>query len=144
MVLAFANFLLLVGFALTVFRVPFTGSFPTYAAAALLYVTATTGIGLVISSFMKSQIAALFGTVLITLIPAIQYSGLIDPVSSLQGVGKLIGLDLSDQLFRDHLARHPSRRHWDSTRFTTSSWRSPSMIPVLVTAGALLLKKQAR
>ena len=61
-----------VGFALAVFRVPFTGSFPAYALAALLYVTVTTSMGLVISAFMKSQIAALFGTTLITLIPAIQ------------------------------------------------------------------------
>lgn len=104
-VLAFGNFLLLVGFALVVFRVPFTGSFATYALAALLYVTATTGMGLVISAFMKSQISALFGTVLITLIPAIQYSGLIDPVSSLQARG-CDRETLSHNLFRHDLARH--------------------------------------
>jgi ribosome-dependent ATPase len=123
-VLAFANFLLLVAFALIVFRVPFTGSFPAYAAAALLYVTTTTGMGLVISAFMKSQIAALFGTVLITLIPAIQYSGLIDPVSSLQGAGKMIGLV------------------YPTSHFVTMALAVT--IPVLLTAGALLLKKQAR
>jgi len=45
----------------------------------------------VISTFTNSQIAALFATALITLIPAVQYSGIIDPVSSLQGAGAVIG-----------------------------------------------------
>ena len=41
---------------------------------------------------MKSQIAAIFGTSIITLIPATQFSGMIDPVSSLEGIGKWIGI----------------------------------------------------
>lgn len=142
-VLAFANFLLLVGFALTVFRVPFTGSFPTYAAAALLYVTTTTGIGLVISSFMKSQIAALFGTVLITLIPAIQYSGLIDPVSSLQGAGKMIGLVYPTSYFVT-ISRGTFSKALGFATLHNELLALAVMIPVLVTTGALLLKKQAR
>ncbi|WP_448045742.1 ribosome-associated ATPase/putative transporter RbbA [Bradyrhizobium liaoningense] len=142
-VLAFANFLLLVGFALTVFGVPFTGSFPTYAAAALLYVTATTGIGLVISSFMKTQIAALFGTVLITLIPAIQYSGLIDPVSSLQGVGKMIGLVYPTSYFVT-ISRGTFSKALGLATLHNELLALAVMIPVLITAGALLLKKQAR
>ncbi|MBU5881504.1 hypothetical protein, partial [Vibrio cholerae] len=44
-----------------------------------------TGMGLLISTFMKSQIAAIFGTAIITLIPATQFSGMIDPVASLEG-----------------------------------------------------------
>ncbi|AWM03554.2 ribosome-associated ATPase/putative transporter RbbA [Bradyrhizobium amphicarpaeae] len=142
-VLAFANFLLLVGFALTVFRVPFTGSFPTYAVAALLYVTATTGIGLVISAFMKSQIAALFGTVLITLIPAIQYSGLIDPVSSLQGAGKMIGLVYPTSYFVT-ISRGTFSKGLGFGTLHNELLALAVMIPVLVTAAALLLKKQAR
>src|SRR5690606_22540756 len=83
--LAMLNFLLLTAFGVFVFGVPFTGSFAAFAIGALLYVTAATGIGLLISTFMKSQIAAIFGTAIITLIPAIQFSGLVDPVSSLEG-----------------------------------------------------------
>ena len=89
--LAMMNFLLLTGFAIYVFRVPFTGSFATFTAAAFLYVCIATAIGLLMSSFMRSQIAAIFATVLITMIPASQYSGMIDPVSSLQGAGAFIG-----------------------------------------------------
>lgn len=40
---------------------------------------------------MKSQIAAIFGTSIITLIPATQFSGMIDPVASLEGPGRWIG-----------------------------------------------------
>ncbi|MCI3568891.1 hypothetical protein MQA23_07905, partial [Escherichia coli] len=42
---------------------------------ALLYIIIATGMGLLISTFMKSQIAAIFGTAIITLIPATQFSG---------------------------------------------------------------------
>ncbi len=103
-VLAMLNFVLLLAFALFVFRVPFTGSMATFSLAALLYVVVATAMGLVISTFTNSQIAALFATALITLIPAVQYSGIIDPVSSLQGAGAVIGA-LYPHLFRHHLAR---------------------------------------
>ncbi|MGX4807370.1 ribosome-associated ATPase/putative transporter RbbA [Bradyrhizobium guangdongense] len=142
-VLAFANFLLLVGFALTVFQVPFTGSFPTYALAALLYVTTTTAMGLVISAFMKSQIAALFGTVLITLIPAIQYSGLIDPVSSLQGAGRLIGIIYPTSHFVT-ISRGAFSKGLGFATLHNDLLALAVTIPVLLAAGALLLKKQAR
>ena len=89
--LAMLNFLLLTAFAVFVFRVPVTGSLATLTAAALLYVTVATAIGLLISTFMRNQIAAIFATVLITMIPTAQYSGMIDPVSSLEGAGAFIG-----------------------------------------------------
>lgn len=89
--LAMMNFLLLTAFAIVVFRVPFTGSFGAFALAALLYVTCTTALGMLISTFVSSQIAALLGTALLTMIPAVQYGGIIDPVSSLKGAGQIIG-----------------------------------------------------
>ncbi len=90
-ILGMFNFLLLTKLALTVFGVPMTGSFMTLAAAALLYVGCSTAIGLLSSTFMSSQIAAIFGTTIITMLPAIQFSGMIDPVSSLEGGGAMIG-----------------------------------------------------
>ena len=85
------NFLLLCALSVFVFGVPHKGSFLTLTLAALLYVTIATGLGLLISTFMKSQIAAIFGTAIITLIPATQFSGMIDPVASLEGPGRWIG-----------------------------------------------------
>lgn len=142
-VLAFANFLLLVGFALVVFGVPFTGSFATYALAALLYVMATTGMGLVISAFMQSQISALFGTVLITLIPAIQYSGLIDPVSSLQGLGAAIGR-LYPTTYFVTISRGTFSKGLAFETLQSDLLALAIMVPILVAAGAMLLRKQAR
>ncbi|HAT3951488.1 TPA: ribosome-associated ATPase/putative transporter RbbA [Kluyvera ascorbata] len=85
------NFLLLCALSVFVFGVPHKGSFLTLTLAALLYVTIATELGLLISTFMKSQIAAIFGTAIITLIPATQFSGMIDPVASLEGPGRWIG-----------------------------------------------------
>jgi ribosome-dependent ATPase len=90
-VLGMVNFVLLTALAVVVFRVPFTGSPTAFAAGALLYVCAATALGLLIATFMRSQIAALFGTAILTLLPAVQFSGMIDPVSSLRGVGAIVG-----------------------------------------------------
>jgi ribosome-dependent ATPase len=81
----------LVALAVVVFKVPLKGSFATLTLGALLYVTATTGVGLLISAFTHSQVAALAGTALGTLLPTVQFSGLIDPVASIEGAGALIG-----------------------------------------------------
>ncbi|HGY2715201.1 TPA: ribosome-associated ATPase/putative transporter RbbA, partial [Klebsiella pneumoniae] len=90
-VLGMFNFFLLCALSVFVFGVAHKGSFLTLTLAALLYVTIATGLGLLISTFMKSQIAAIFGTAIITLIPATQFSGMIDPVASLEGPGRWIG-----------------------------------------------------
>jgi ribosome-dependent ATPase len=88
---AFANFLLLTLLAVTVFGVPLTGSFVTLAAAATLYVISATALGLLISAFVRSQVAALFGTAVLTILPAVQFSGLMNPVSALEGIAAVIG-----------------------------------------------------
>lgn len=89
--LAMLNFLLLDVLAVTVFGVPMTGSGVVLTTAALLYVISATAIGFLISAFTRSQVAAIFGTAVLTILPATQFSGLIDPVSSLEGIGALIG-----------------------------------------------------
>jgi ribosome-dependent ATPase len=140
--LGLLNAVLLTAFAVFVFRVPFTGSFLTFMLAALLYVSATTGMGLVISTFTSSQIAAMFATALLTMIPAIQYSGLIDPVSSLQGIGAVIGRIYPTTYFVT-IARGTFSKALD----LGDLWREllPLLvaIPVLLGTGAALLRKQA-
>src|SRR5262249_38171698 len=75
------NCLLVTALAVTVFGVPLTGSFLALAVGALLYVGCATAMGLLISTFMRSQIAAIFGTKVLTILPATQFSGMTDPVS---------------------------------------------------------------
>ncbi len=89
--LAMLNFLLMTLLAVTVFGVPITGNFFTLVLAALIFTVFSTGFGLFASIFTRSQIAAIFATMLGTILPAIQFSGLINPVSSLEGAGKIIG-----------------------------------------------------
>lgn len=85
------NFALLLGMAVTIFQVPVKGSLLALTGGALLYIISATAIGLIFSSFTRSQIAAIFGTAIGTMVPAIQFSGMLTPVSSLEGSGKLIG-----------------------------------------------------
>src|SRR3989344_5665286 len=74
--LAMVNFLMMVGLAVTAFGVPITGSLAMLLLSGLLYVVCATGIGLLASSFTRSQVAALFLAMIGTMIPAAPYSGL--------------------------------------------------------------------
>ena len=89
--LAMSNYVLLVLVALVIFRVPITGSILAMTLGAFLYAFSATAIGLLFSIFMRSQIAALFATAIGTILPSVQFSGLINPVSSLEGMGKVVG-----------------------------------------------------
>lgn len=142
-VLAMASFLLLVVMAVMLFRVPVTGSFAVLALGAFLYVISATAFGLLISSFVRSQVAALFGTALLTILPAVQFSGLIDPVSSLEGAGRLIG-----EIFPTTHFVSISRGTFSKALGFRDLWAS--FIPLLLSAPALIgltavfLRKQAR
>jgi ribosome-dependent ATPase len=140
--LAMLNFFLLTAFAVFVFRVPFTGSFPAFTIAAFLYVIITTAMGLVISAFMTSQIAAIFATALLTMIPATQYSGLVDPVSSLQGAGAVIGRIYPTAHFVT-ITRGTFSKGLDFGDLTGPFVALLVTIPVLLGLGAVLLRKQA-
>ncbi|QDV24791.1 ribosome-associated ATPase/putative transporter RbbA [Aureliella helgolandensis] len=74
------------------FDVPIKGSGLMLLACAVAYITAVTGIGLVISSFTSSQVAAVFVTTIVTILPSIQFSGLMQPVSTLEGVARWMGV----------------------------------------------------
>jgi ribosome-dependent ATPase len=88
---AMGNFALMFLMALFVFQVPLKGHFPTLLLGVLIYVTAMTAYGMLISAFTRTQIAALFGTAILTVIPATQFAGMMTPVSSLAPGAQLIG-----------------------------------------------------
>jgi ribosome-dependent ATPase len=79
------NFFALIAIILGVFQIPFRGSFPALVVGALLYLVASTGLGLLVSTFTRTQIAALVAAFVLTMVPAFQFSGLLTPVSSLTG-----------------------------------------------------------
>jgi ribosome-dependent ATPase len=74
-----------------VFRVPIRGSAAALAVGTVLYVLATTGLGLVISTFVRSQLAAIFAAAIINVVPAVNFSGFMSPVSALTGPARAIG-----------------------------------------------------
>jgi ribosome-dependent ATPase len=88
---AMINFAMLFLMALFIFRVPLKGSFLVLLLGVLIYVTTTTAYGMLISAFTRTQIAALFGTAILTVLPAVQFSGMMVPVASLSGAAQLMG-----------------------------------------------------
>jgi ribosome-dependent ATPase len=88
---AMANFSVMFLMALFVFDVPLKGSFLALVLGVLIYVTVTTAYGMLISAFARTQIAALFGTAILTFLPASQFAGMMTPVSSLSGTARIMG-----------------------------------------------------
>ncbi len=139
--LGMLNFALLVLLAISVFDVPLKGSLLTLLIGGLLYLGCSTALGLLMSIFTRSQIAAVFGTAIATLLPAIQFSGLIYPVSSLEGSGAFIG-----QLYPTSHFLVISRGVFSKALGFADLW--PYFLPLLVSIPILLglcllfLKKQ--
>jgi len=91
-VIAMLNFVLLTAMVILIFQVPLKGSPFALVLGAFLYVWATTGVGLLVSAFTRSQVAAVFATTIVAIIPTIQFSGLLQPVSTLEGGARIMGL----------------------------------------------------
>jgi ribosome-dependent ATPase len=142
-VLSLLSFLLLTLLAVTVFGVPLKGSFLALTAGALLYVGAATALGLLISTFMRSQIAAIFGTAIFTLLPAVNFSGMLDPVSSLEGVGRLMGEIYPTTHFLT-IARGAFSKGLSFSDLHTAFILLALAAPVLLGLSAALLRKQER
>lgn len=141
--LSMASGALLVLMAIVAFDVPITGSVAALALGALLYVSASTAYGLLLSTFMRSQIAAIFGTAVLTILPAVQFSGLMNPVSSLQGAGRLIG-SLYPTTYFLAIARGAFSKGLLLPALQSDLLALLVAIPVLLGLAALLLKKQER
>jgi ribosome-dependent ATPase len=91
-VVGMLTFTLLLLMAYFLFDVPVKGSLGALALGALLYVFSTCGFGQLISTFTQTQVAAVFATTVLAVIPTVNFSGLLVPVSTLTGQGRLIGL----------------------------------------------------
>jgi ribosome-dependent ATPase len=142
-VVSMIGFFGLVALSIWLFDVPFKGSLPLFTLAALLYVITTTGIGLLISSFAQTQIAALAGTAIITLLPTINFSGLKDPVSSLEGVGAMIGTIFPVTYFIN-VSRGIFSKAVDFAGLSHDLLALVIAIVVITTGSMMLLQKQER
>ncbi len=75
---------------LSLFQTPFKGSAVLFFAVSLLYVVCTTGIGLVVSVLVSTQVAATLITFIVTVVPAVLYSGVFVPVMSLSDSAQVV------------------------------------------------------
>ncbi len=142
-VLAMFNFGLMTLLAVTVFHVPVKGNFLALTVGALCFVIFSTGFGLFASTFTRSQIAAMFVTVIGTMIPAIQFSGMLNPVSSLEGVGAWIGRIYPASYFLA-ISRGVFNKALGFASLQNAFWPLLLSVPVILGLSIVLLKKQER
>ena len=141
--LGFVNYLLMTLLAVTLFGVPIKGSFLTLSVAALLYVIIATGMGLLASTLTKSQIAAMFFTLIGTITPAIQFSGMLNPVSSMQGFGRVFG-EVYPATAMINISRGVFNKALGFADLHHNLWLLALTIPVVLGVAIVLLKKQER
>ena len=139
--LAMANFALMFLMALVVFQVPLKGSFPTLLGATLIYVTATTAYGMFISAFARTQIAALFGTAILTVLPATMFAGMLVPVSSLTGMARIMGRFFPMSYFLP-VSVGTFTKGLGFADLATDIAALALFVPALLTLSLLLLRKQ--
>ncbi len=139
--LAMLNFLLMALLAVTVFDVPIKGSFATLTLAAFIYCIVATGIGLLASTFTRSQIAALFFTMIVSIVPSVQFAGMLNPVSSLEGAGRIVG-EVYPTTYMLIITRGVFSKALDFSDLHASFWPMLAAIPVILVMSILLLRKQ--
>ncbi|QCI13183.1 ABC transporter ATP-binding protein/permease [Pseudomonas putida] len=141
--LAMVNFFCMSLLAVTVFGVPVTGSYPTLMLAMFIFCIISTGMGLLASTVTNSQIAAMFFAMIGTLLPATQLAGLLNPVSSMEGMGRLVGEAYpATHMFNISRGVFSKALGFDDLR--GAMWNLLLAVPVILGAAVALLKKQER
>lgn len=141
LVLGFMNYICLLLMSIYIFDVPITGSFWALTWAMLFYLIIATGVGLIISAITRSQTAAIFLSMIVTMIPATQFSGLLNPVSSLEGSARVIG-EMSPATYMFMISRGVFNKALGFVEL--HGYIQPLQIAaaVIVVAAILLTKKQ--
>lgn len=134
---------LLILMTVIVFDVPVKGSLPTLLASLLLYCTISTGMGLLASSVTRSQIAVMFLTMVGTLLPAVQFCGLLNPVATLRGFGRAIGAvyPTTHMLL---ISRGVFNKALDFEDLQQPFFALLCTIPIVLCLGIILQRKQAK
>ncbi|MGO9599681.1 MAG: ribosome-associated ATPase/putative transporter RbbA [Isosphaeraceae bacterium] len=140
-VIGMINYAVLMLMAVFVFGVPVKGSALTLTLCALLYVTVTTGIGLLISTFTSSQVAAVFITAIVTILPTTQFSGLLQPVSTLEGGARRMG-SLWPTTYYMHASVGAFTKGLPARLLVEDAIILACFIPVLMVLAALALRSQ--
>jgi ribosome-dependent ATPase len=138
---ALIQFVTLVLLAVVLFQVPIKGSVLALAVAGVIYVLASTGFGLLISVFASTQTAAIFAAAIITILPAVQFSGMFVPTSSLTG-----GAWFASQIFPSTYFQSISVGTFTKALGFDTVWPKMLALAIIATVyfsvSVLLLKKQ--
>jgi ABC-2 type transport system permease protein len=140
--LAFVVYLLLLALSVFVFRVRFVGNPLVLTVAALLYIAASIGLGLVISVFTTTQVSAMLVTFLALMTPSILFSGLMTPISSMepsaQAISRLIPASYFMAMVRGVFLKGLGFRQYASDLLTLAFFTV-----VVYTAATLRFRKRA-
>lgn len=137
------NFLIMTATVLLVFKVPLKGDGLTLAAGALFYVAAATGYGLFISTFTSSQVAAVFAGAVLSMLPTMQFSGMMQPVSTLEGGARLMGY-LWPTSYYMHMSVGAFAKGLGFGDMATDLLGLTLFWPAFLALSALLLRKQEK
>lgn len=137
------NFFILVLLALLIFNVPIKGSFLILTLCTLLYIMVTTGIGMLTSTFTNTQVAAVFVTAILTIQPSIQFSGMLQPVSTLEGSARVLG-SIWPTTYYMHASLGAYTKGLGLDLMISDMLYLLACIPVLLLLSTLGLRKQER
>lgn len=85
------NFAILTALVVLVLGVPLNGNPLVLVLATVVYVVAATGFGLMVSMMTATQVTAVFAATVLSVMPTLQFSGMLTPVSSLDGPARVLG-----------------------------------------------------
>jgi ribosome-dependent ATPase len=141
LVIGLISFATLIVLALFVFAVPVKGSWLALVSGAVIYLGAATAFGLVVSTLTRTQVAAVFATAILALIPVSQFSGLLVPVSSLSGAGRALGLAFPASWFQQ-ISMGTFNKALGFSELWVNHLVLAAFVLVLITAASLILRKQ--
>ena len=141
--IALVEFASLVAVAVLVFSVPVKGSALALVGGALVYAMASTSLGLLVSTFVRTQIAAIIGASIIAVMPAVQFSGWFTPVSSMTGSAWLMGLAFPSTYFQ-HISLGTFTKALDFPSLVLDFAALAGFVSIFLLSSLILLDKQER
>ncbi len=142
-VIGMINYAVLLLMAVIVFGVPLKGSGWMLTLCTLLYVTATTALGMLVATFTSSQVAAVFITAILTILPTTQFSGLLQPVSTLDGGARIFGT-LWPTTYYMHASVGAFTKGLGPDGLLTDALALAAFIPVLIGLSVVGLPRQEK
>lgn len=138
-----ANFLIMTFVVIYLFGVPLKGSFPALFLGALVYAAATTGYGLLLAAFTSSQVAAVFATAILSMMPTFLFSGFLFPVSSLEPGARAIGT-LWPTTYYMHMSVGAFAKGLNFHELLPDIVALAAFVPVFIAIAAFFLRKQEK